>query len=104
MSEADPRELGERNGEDGEVHAGDAEAECQKSDAGAARRANRYRGEKSEPWTDAVAGEQHRRDITAEPGIDGMAERELPGTAHHDVPGLPGIGRIENDDDDGQQI
>src|SRR5580704_7381835 len=104
MIEADPRELGERNGEDGEVHAGNAEAESQKADNGAARRTNRYGDEKSEPWSDAIAGEQHGRDIAADPGIDRMAERELPGKAHHDVPGLPGIGGIEDDDEDGQQI
>ena len=94
MIEADARELGERDGEDGEVNAGDAEAKRQKADDGAARRANRYGDEKSEPWPDAVAGEQHGRHIAAEPGIDRMAERQLPGKAHHDVPGLSGVSEI----------
>jgi hypothetical protein len=33
-----------------------------------------------------------------------MAERELAREAHHDVPGLPHIGEIQNEDQDGQQI
>src|SRR5215212_314168 len=33
-----------------------------------------------------------------------MAERQLPGKAHHDVPGLPGIGEVEDQDEDGEQI
>jgi hypothetical protein len=33
-----------------------------------------------------------------------MAERKLSGEAHHDVPGLPGIGEIQNEHEDSEQI
>src|ERR1700722_16284329 len=33
-----------------------------------------------------------------------MSERKLAGEAHHDVPGLAGISKIENDDEDREQI
>ena len=59
---------------------------------------------KSEPGRDAVAREQERSDIGAEPDIERVPERQLPGKAHHDVPGLPGIGEIENENEDGEQI
>ena len=48
--------------------------------------------------------EQRRRDIGAEPDIERVAERELAGEAHHDVPGLAEIGEIEDENEDGQQV
>src|SRR5262249_58042016 len=47
---------------------------------------------------------ERRRGIRAEPDIDGVAEGELAGEAHHHVPRLAGIGGIEDDDEDGKQI
>ena len=43
-------------------------------------------------------------DVGAEPDIERVAERELAGEAHHDVPGLPEIGEVEDEDQDGQQV
>ena len=102
--EADAGELGEGDGQDGEINAGNAEAEGEIADDRAAGGGDRNGGEEAEPWADAEAGEQHRRDITGKPDIERMAERKLPGEAHHDVPGLPGIGEIQNEDEDGEQI
>src|SRR5690606_39219968 len=42
--------------------------------------------------------------VGAEPDIERVAERELPGKAHHDVPGLPDIGKVENEEEYAQQI
>ena len=42
----------------------------------------------AEPGRDAEMNEERRRGVGAEPDIEGVPERELPGEAHHDVPGL----------------
>src|SRR5690606_13665630 len=42
--------------------------------------------------------------IGAESDIERMAERELPGKAHHDVPRLPDIGEGENEEEHAQQM
>ena len=102
--EADAGELGERDGQDREIDAGDAEAERQESDDRAARHRDRDRGQQADPRTDAVMHVERGGRIGAEPDIDRVAERQLPGKAHHDVPGLPRIGEIENEDQDGQQV
>ena len=60
--------------------------------------------EQAEPRPDAEMHVERRRRIGAEPDIERVAERQLPGKAHHDVPGLPGIGEIENEDEHGEQI
>ena len=104
MVEADARELGEGDGEDGEIDAGDAEAEGEEADDGAADDGDRDRGRKSEPRPDAEMHVERRGGIGAEPDIDGVAERELAGEAHHHVPRLPGIGEIQDGDEDGEQI
>src|SRR5271156_5392831 len=104
MIEADAREFGEGDGENGEIDAGNAEPESQKADDRPADHGNRYRRQNTEPWADIVTHEQSCRDVAAKPDIDRVPERELAGKAHHDVPGLTGIGEVENDDQDGEQI
>src|SRR5436190_12496806 len=44
------------------------------------------------------------RRVGTEPDIDRMAERKLAGESHHDVPGLPHIGEVENEDQDREQV
>ena len=51
MIEADARELGKGDGEDGEIDASHAEAEGEKADDRAAGRGNRRGGEETEPRT-----------------------------------------------------
>ena len=75
--EADAREFGERDGQDREIDAGDAEAERQESDDRAARHRDRHRGEQPDPRADAEMHVERRRRIGAEPDIDRVAEREL---------------------------
>src|SRR5580704_10859976 len=104
MVEADAGKFGKGDGENGEIDPGDAEAEGESADDRAARRGNRYRGEKPDPRSDAEAREQHCGDVSAEPGENRVAERQLAGEAHHDIPGLAGIGEIKNEDENGDEI
>ncbi len=104
MVEADARELGKGDGEDSEIDAAHAEAEGEKADDRAAQHRDRDRGAKTDPRPDAEMDVERGRGIAAEPDIDRVAERELAGKAHHHVPGLAGIGEVENDDQDRQQI
>src|SRR5262249_5043923 len=92
------------DGEDCEIDAADAEAEGEEADDGATRHRDRDRRSQSEPRPDAEMDIERRRGICAEPDIDGVAEGELAGEAHHHVPRLAGIGGIEDDDEDGEQI
>src|SRR5262249_37780358 len=102
--EADARKLGESDGEDREIDATDAEAKGEEADDGAARHRDRDRRGQPEPRPDAEMDVERRRRIGAEPDIDGVAEGELAGEAHHHVPRLAGIGGIEDDDKDGEKI
>ena len=95
MVEADAREFGNRDGEDGEINPGDAEAKGEEADACAGKRGDRGRDRQAEPGADAEIDIERGRCIGAEPDIERVAERQLPGKAHHDVPGLPGIGEIK---------
>ena len=104
MVEADAGELGERDGQDGEIDAGDAEAERQEADDRAAGHRDRDRGQQAEPGADAEMHVERRGRVGAEPDIERVAERQLAGKAHHDVPGLADIGEIEDEDQDGEQI
>src|SRR5215831_5131296 len=104
MIEADARELCEGDGENCEVDPADPEAEGKKTDDGAARDRDRDRGGQAEPRPDTEMNVERRGCIGAEPDVNGVAERELAGEAHHHVPRLAGIGGIEDDDEDGEQI
>ena len=104
MIETDASKLSECDGKDREIDAGDAEAKRQKSNDGATGGRNRDCREKADPGTDAEPGEQPGRDVGAEPRVNRMTERELPGKAHHDIPGLSSVGEIQNDDEYGEQI
>ncbi len=107
MIEADAGEFGKRDGEDREIDAADAEAK---------RRGNQLTAPPCKAASDrtlpacrstARCRNAHRAPparIGAEPDIERMAERQLPGKAHHDVPGLPDIGEVQNQDQDGQEI
>ena len=104
MIEADAGELGERDGENGEIDPGDAEAEGEIADHRAAGGRDRDRGEHAEPRARRRNGRTKSPRRRRRARHRGVAERELPGKAHHDVPGLPGIGEIQNDDEDGEEI
>ena len=47
---------------------------------------------------------ERRRRVGAEPDIERVAERELAGEAHHDVPGLADVGEVEDQDQHGEQV
>ena len=88
----------------GEIDAGDAEAKGQKADEGAGQSRDRHRHQEAEPRADAEMHVERRRRIGAEPDIERMAERQLPGKAHHDVPALTDIGEVQDQNEHGEQI
>src|SRR5688572_17982378 len=102
--EADARELGEGDGEDGEVHAGDAEAEREEADHGAGERAGADRGDQADPGAQAEVHVQRGGRVGAQADVERVPERELPGEAHHDVPGLADVGEVEDQEADGEQV
>ena len=65
---------------------------------------DRDRGEYAEPWPDAELEPQKRADIGAEPDVKRVPERKLARKAHHQIPGLPHIGEVEDQDQHRQQI
>src|SRR5689334_2882607 len=104
MVEADAGEFGDRDGQDGEIDAADAKAERQITDEGAGGGRDRHRHGKADPRPDAEMHVERRRGIGPQADIERVAERQLPGKAHHDVPGLPGIGEVENKNKNGEKI
>ena len=58
----------------------------------AGQRRHRHAGDHAEPGQEAEMHEERRAGIGAEPDIERMPERELPGEAGHDVPRLAEIG------------
>ena len=75
--EPDAGEFGERDGEDGEIDAGDAEAEREEADHGADRHGHRDRRDQSDPRTDAEMNVERGGRVGAETDIERVAEREL---------------------------
>src|SRR5712691_106091 len=104
MIEADPGKFGERDGEDREIDAGDPEPERQEGDECAACGGESNCARKPDPGGDPEMHVKRRARIAAETDEYRMAERELAGKAEHDVPGLAGIGEIEDEDEDGEQV
>src|SRR5512134_1894016 len=102
--EADPRELGERDREQREVHTRDPETEREEADRRAERHAQRNREPDPGPGPDPVVEEEARRGIRADPHVQGVAERELPGEPHHHVPRLAGVREEEDESRDREDV
>ena len=98
------RELRERNRQDRKIDAGDAEAEREEADEGPGKRRDGNRQRQPEPRRDAEMNVKRGGGIGAEADIERMAERKLAGEPHHDVPRLRGVGEVEDQDQDGEQI
>src|SRR5207237_5424052 len=60
------------------------------------RDADQDREPQAGPRADAVVEEDRTRDVGADADVEGMAERKLPGESHHHVPGLAGIGEVQD--------
>src|SRR5690606_642994 len=88
----------------GEIDAADAEAEGEEADAEAEGHGYRDGDPDAGPGTDAEMHVKRGRRIAAEADIERMAEAELAREAHHHVPGLAGIGEVENDDENGEDV
>ena len=97
MIEADSRELGEGDGQEGKVNAGDIAAERQDANKGTESDAGNDREPDADPGTEAVVKIERACAIGADAEILGVAEGELAGETHHDVPGLAGVGEQEEE-------
>jgi hypothetical protein len=100
MIEGNPGEFGESNRQQGKVDAPDGEAEAKDADDGAGQRGEQHAEPQPRPWPDAEMDEQRRTGIGSKPDIKGVTEGELPGEAHHHVPGLADIGEPQHQGDD----
>ncbi len=74
MIEGEARELAEGDGEQGEVDAGQREAEAEIAHDRAGKRRRRDSGEDAGPRADAVMEEQSGGDVAAEAGIERVAQ------------------------------
>src|SRR5262245_36909964 len=104
MVKADAGKLGERDGEDGEIDAGDAKAKGQEANDGAGRGRARHGRPKPEPWAHTEVHVEGRRGVGAKPDVERVTQRKLARKAHHDVPGLADIGKVENENQHGDEI
>src|SRR5438874_1113488 len=92
-------ELGESDGEEREIDAADMEAEAERADQRACGAGGGDADRHAEPGRQSVMHEERGADIGAEPDIERMAERQEPGEAHHDVPGLADIGGDQDENE-----
>ena len=104
MVEADPGEFGERDRQQREIDAFDREPPAEPADKQPGRGGDRDGDEHAEPRPDAEQRPQRGRRVGAEPEIERMAERQLPGKSHQQIPGMAQIGEIEHQDQNRQQI
>src|SRR5215813_5704118 len=104
MVEGDTRELGKGDGEQCKINARDAEAKAEPADHCTEDRGDRDRSEHTEPGADPEVEPEQRTDVAAEPDIERVPERELPGEAHHQVPSLADESEIEDQDQHRDEI
>src|SRR5690242_678615 len=104
MAESDASKFRDSNCKNCEINSRNAKPERQKPDERASDSGDWYRRDKSEPWCNAEVNEQPRCRIRAEANVQRVAERQVSGEAGHDVPSLPREGKIENQNEDGEEI
>ncbi len=75
MIETDAGEFRDRDGQNGEINAGDAKAESQKADKSAGTGRYRRCHQQAQPRADAVMDIERRGRIGAKPDIERVAER-----------------------------
>src|SRR6266568_1258568 len=81
-----------------------AEPPTEPADERPAERRDRDRGKDAEPRPDAEMDPQRRRHIGADAQIERVAERQLPGEAHQQIPGLADVGEIQHQDQHADEI
>src|SRR5262245_52616727 len=104
MIEPDPRKLSERDGENSEIDTGNTETEGQEAYKGTGERRDRNCHKQPDPWADSKMNIERRRGIGAQPDIERVTERQLAGKAHHDVPGLAGIRKVQDQYQYGEDV
>src|SRR5262245_4369574 len=104
MIEPDPCEFSERDGENGEVDAGNLKTEGQEADKGTRERREWNSHKQPDPGADSKMHKKRRRGIGAQPHIERMTERQLAGEAHHYVPGLAGIRKVQDQNQYGEHV
>src|SRR5262249_48695691 len=104
MVKANAGKLGKGNGEDGKIDAADAKAKGQEANDCTRRGRARHGDPKPQPWAHAEVHVEGRCSVGAKPDVERVTQRKLAGKAHHDVPGLPDIGKVENQDEHGDEV
>src|SRR5262245_966050 len=104
MVKADAGKLGKRDGEDGEIDAGDAKAKGQEANDRAGCGRARHGRPKPKPWAHTEVHVEGRRGVRAKPDVERVTQRKLARKAHHDVPGLADVGKVEDEDQHGDEI
>src|SRR5262245_11141606 len=104
MVKADAGKLGERDGEDGEVDAGDAKAKGQEANDRAGRGRARHGRTKTEPWDHTEVNVEGRRGVGAKPNVESVTQRQLARRAHNDDPGLTDVVTVQYEDQHGDEI
>src|SRR5262249_18859682 len=94
--ETDAGEFCDSDGQYREVNAGYPETKGQKSDKCACQRRKRHCNQQAEPRPDAEMNIKSSSGVSAETNIKCVPQRQLPGKAQHDVPGLAEIGEVQN--------
>src|SRR6266581_2406257 len=102
--EADARELGESDRQQGEIDARDAEAEGEEADHQAVYGAGEDGEHKPYEGGNSIMKKQSSGHISRHADVHRVAERELAGEAHHHVPGLAGVGEVKDQSCYGQRI
>src|SRR3569623_2860420 len=93
--EADARQLGEGDGLQRQLHAGDAQPEGERSEEGARDRADDDGQPDAGPRSILVVRDEPRRGVGAQAHVQGVPQGELAREAHHHVPRLPRVGKVQ---------
>src|SRR5438132_1559698 len=104
VRDRDAADLRERDGEQHEVEAAQAETEAEIADDRAEQRRERAPDEHADPRRQLKLDRQHRRRVAADADESRMAGRELPRVAPDDVPGLAEESVEEDQDEQGQRV
>ena len=97
-------EFGKGDRQQSKINAGDAVAKGEGADRRAQHNAQRDRKPQSGPGTDAEMEIEPGRGVSADAEIKRMAEGELAGETHHDIPRLAGVSEEQKERHHRQEV
>src|SRR5581483_7416576 len=104
MIERDAGKFGEGDGQQSEIDALDPEAKAEPADRRTEGGRYRHCGEDAEPGADAELQPEQRARVAAKPDIERMPKRKLAAESEHQIPRLPDIGEVEDQDQHGHDV